>query len=158
MLRKTTFETPETTNDFCPESRRDKLCLAIRDLLLKDKIYRNPTLNRDIMVERLGTNKNLFIEAFQHCFNMPLADYINELRLNDAITLLEQSDLSIEELSEKAGFGSDRTFRRQFQDKYNMSPQNYRKLSKEKDVGNKIPPAWKLPSIGRSEQRPAKHR
>jgi AraC-like DNA-binding protein len=132
MLRKTTFEMPETTYDFYPESRRDKLCLAIRDLLLKDKIYRNPTLNRDIMVEQLGTSKNLFIEAFQHCFNMPLADYINELRLNDAIALLEQSDLSIEELSEKAGFGSDRTFRRQFQDKYNMSPQNYRKLAKEK--------------------------
>jgi hypothetical protein len=25
-------------------------------------------------------------------------------------------------------------------------------------VGNKIPPAWKLPSTGRSEQHPAKHR
>jgi AraC-like DNA-binding protein len=133
LLRKTTFETldaPALDDAFRPESSYDKLCLVIRDLLLKDKVYRNPALNRDGMVERLGTSKNLFIDAFQQCFNKSFTDYINELRLNDAIALLEQSDISIEEISEKVGFGTGRTFRRQFQAKYNISPQNYRKLSK----------------------------
>jgi AraC-like DNA-binding protein len=128
---------PDRIDDgFCPESRHDKLCLAISDLLLKDRIYRNPTLTRDNLVERLGTNKDLFIDAFQHCFDMSFPDCINKLRLEDSVILLEQSDLSMEEISGKVGFGTDRTFRRRFQGKYNMSPKDYRKLSKEKtDVG-----------------------
>ncbi|GHT75994.1 hypothetical protein AGMMS50262_13000 [Bacteroidia bacterium] len=47
LLRKTVFEPAETPDDegFCPESRRDKLCIAIRDRMLKEKIYRNPLLS-----------------------------------------------------------------------------------------------------------------
>jgi flagellar biosynthesis/type III secretory pathway M-ring protein FliF/YscJ len=45
LLQKNTFETPETdAAELCPESRKDKICIALRDLLLKDKIYRNETL------------------------------------------------------------------------------------------------------------------
>jgi AraC-like DNA-binding protein len=79
----------------------------------------------------LGTNRWLFDEAVLHCFGNSFPDYINDLRLQDAVTMLEKSDLSMQEISEKAGFGSDRTFRRQFQNKYNMSPKDYRKLAKK---------------------------
>ena len=132
MLNKTTFfpiKNVEVKTDdiICPENRKDKLCIEIRDLLLKDKIYRNPSITRDYVTEQLGTNKNSFIDAFQYCFNMSFTDCINKLRLKDAITLLEKSDLPIEEISEKAGFGSLRTFQRQFQIHYNMSPKDYRK-------------------------------
>jgi AraC-like DNA-binding protein/tetratricopeptide (TPR) repeat protein len=138
MLGKTTFEPVETPvpqpgdTGFCPESRRDKLCIAIRDLILKDKIYRNPVITRDYVVNHLGTNKDLFIDAFQFCFGISFTEYINMMRLKDSVTLLEQSDILMEEISEKVGFGSVRTFYRQFQNKYNISPQSYRKLAKEK--------------------------
>lgn len=119
----------EESDDLNPEKRKDQLCIAIRDVLLKEKDYRNPTLTRDNLIERLGTNKELFIEAFQYCFGMSFPEYINVLRLKDAITLLEKSDLSIEEISDKVGYGTIRTFQRQFQNKYSMSPKNYRKIS-----------------------------
>jgi len=130
LLDKTTFEMEENVDpDLCPENRKDKLCIAVRDIMLKEKAYRNSTLTRDSLVERLGTNKDLFIEAFQHCFGLSFTEYINNLRLKDSITLLEQSDLSIEEISDKVGFGTVRTFQRQFQSKYNMSPKEYRKAA-----------------------------
>ena len=119
-------EVNQIENGFCPEMRKDKLCIAIRDALLKDKIYRHPTLTRDDLIERLGTNRALFIEAFHYCFSMSFSDYVNILRLKDAVTLLEQSDLSIETISEKIGFGTVRTFQRQFNAKYNMTPKDYR--------------------------------
>jgi AraC-type DNA-binding domain-containing proteins len=81
------------------------------------------------MIERIGTNKELFVDAFQYCFGLSFPEYINFLRLKDAITLLEESDLSIEEISERVGFGTVRTFQRQFQAKYNMSPKDYRKAA-----------------------------
>ncbi|MDR0230711.1 MAG: AraC family transcriptional regulator [Dysgonamonadaceae bacterium] len=133
MLTKTSFSPHflnETTsvadNNLCVESRMDKLCIAVRDLLLKDKIYRNPALTQELVIESLGTNRRAFTEAFEHCLKMQFKDYVNFLRLKDAIQLLEQSDLSIEEISEIAGFGTVQTFRNQFRDKYNMAPKDYR--------------------------------
>jgi len=140
MLAKTSFsphslnETISVAdNDLCVESRMDKLCNAIRDLLFKEKIYRDSALTQELMVEKAGTNIKLFSEAFEYCFKMQFKDYINFLRLKDAVYLLEQSDLSIEEISEKAGFGTVRTFRRQFIAKYNITPKDYRNSIKTSD-------------------------
>lgn len=129
LLNKTTFEIPESeaNDDICPESRKNELCITIRDIILKDKAYRDSALTRDLLIERLGTSKNIFIEAFQYCFGMAFPEFINNLRLKDAITLLENSDLSMEDISQKVGFGSLRTFQCQFQYKYNMTPKEYRK-------------------------------
>ena len=133
LLAKTTFipeeERTETPDDeLCPKSRLDKLCLAIRDLILKDKIYRNPAITQELVIESLGTNRRTFSETFEYCFKMQFKDYISFLRTKDAIILLQQSDLSIEEIADTVGFGTVRTFQRQFNAKYNMSPKEYRKI------------------------------
>ena len=136
LLAKTTFipeeERTEVVDDeLCPQSRLDKLCLTIRDLILKDKIYRNPAITQELVIETMGTNRRIFSEAFEYCFKMQFKDYINFLRMKDAIILLEQSDLSIEEIADTAGFGTVRTFQRQFNAKYNMSPKEYRRVMDE---------------------------
>jgi len=84
------------------------------------------------MVQRMGTNRELFIEAFLFCFKMSFPDYVNSLRLKDAVALLEQSDPSIEDISHQTGFGTIRTFRWQFQAKYNITPKDYRKSAGKK--------------------------
>jgi len=132
LLNRATFEPEDKDDGFCPESRRDKLCIAVRDLVLKDKIYRNPSINRDYMLDKLGVSRAIFDDAVQYCFEMSFPEYINHLRMKDALKLLEESDLPIEIIAEKVGYGSIRTFQRQFQNKYNMTPKEYRKLSKEK--------------------------
>ena len=134
LFYKITFETGEKENDggFHSGSRRDKLCIAIRDLILKDKIYHEPSINRNYMIDKLGISRTIFDDAVQHCFGMPFPEYINHLRMKDALKLLEESDLPIEIITEKVGYGSVRTFQRQFRNKYNMTPKEYRKLSKEK--------------------------
>jgi transcriptional regulator GlxA family with amidase domain len=62
---------------------------------------------------------------------MSFSEYINTLRLKDAVILLQQSDLSIESISEETGFGTVRTFQRQFQTRYGMSPKDYRNSTKK---------------------------
>ena len=133
ILNKTSFIPfdDEREEIICPESRKDQLCIAVRDIVLKEKAYLDPMLTRDYLVERLGTNKDLFTEAFQYCFKISFPEYINSLRLKDAVILLEKSDLSIEVIAEKTGFGSVRTFQRQFKTKFNMSPKDYRNSLKK---------------------------
>jgi len=141
MLAKTSFlsHSPDETlsiesdKDKCDESRMDKLCIGIRDFLFKDKIYRDSTITSESVAKKLGTNKNTFAEVMNFCFNMSFSDYVNVLRLKDAVLYLEQTNLSIEEISYRVGFGTERTFYNQFSKKYGMTPNNYRISAKKID-------------------------
>lgn len=104
----------------------------LEKLMRHDKLYREPMCNRELIMSRLDIDKNTLLEL-QHANNIEnLPDYINGFRLEEAICLLEKdTSLSIEEIAKQAGFGSSRSLQRQFKDKYNMSPGEYRKLVKE---------------------------
>jgi len=129
LLQKTSFHTTETTAaELCPESRKDRICVLLRDMLLKEKVYHDEHLTRDNLAERLGINRYELEDAFLSCFNSQYTECISRLRLNDCIVLLKESDLSIEEISVKVGYGTVRTFQRQFHAKYNMTPKEYRRL------------------------------
>ena len=110
-----------------PDSRYNRLCIQLRNLMLKDKIYLDPSLTRDNLAQQLDVKKDLFTDIFRSCFGLTFNEYINSQRLKEAIVLLEHSEYTIEKISQKTGFGTVRTFERQFQNKYNMSPKAYRK-------------------------------
>lgn len=94
--------------------------------MLKDKPYLNPQLSRDDMVAALYTNKNKLIEAIKTARGMTFTDYVNSLRLEEAVRLLaEHPELTIEQVGTRAGFGSAATFYRQFKSSYGMSPKDY---------------------------------
>lgn len=107
---------------------KDDFCITIRQIFIKEKAYRDATLSRDALIKRLNIGKSIFINRFQYCFDMSFRECINRLRLKESVILLEQSDLSIEEIAEKVGFGTVRTFQRQFMAMYNISPKDYRKI------------------------------
>lgn len=98
----------------------------LEELMLKDKPYLNPQLSRDDMVAALYTNKNKLIEAIKTARGMTFTDYVNSLRLEEAVRLLaEHPELTIEQVGTRAGFGSAATFYRQFKSTYGMSPKDY---------------------------------
>lgn len=121
------IETDIAYDPFYPESRIDKFRAAIHNMMVKEKIYRNPALDRNLMIERLGINKNLFVDMFKECFSISFWQFVNALRLKESAKLLEQSDILIEEISMKVGFGTVRTFQRLFMEEYKMTPKEYRK-------------------------------
>ena len=106
---------------------KDDFCVTIRRIFIKEKAYRNPALSRDALIKRMNTGRSIFIKRFQYCFGMSFRECVNRLRLKESVILLEQSDLTIEEIAEKVGFGTIRTFQRQFMAMYNTSPKDYRK-------------------------------
>ncbi len=99
---------------------------SLKQLMLKDKPYLNPQLSRDDMVAALYTNKNKLIDAIKTARGMTFTDYVNSLRLEEAVRLLaEHPELTIEQVGTRAGFGSAATFYRQFKATYGMSPKDY---------------------------------
>lgn len=82
------------------------------------------------MAEDLGYSPFALSRVFSHTFHTNFNGYLNDLRLNQAVNLLENSEDSITELAMEAGFTSMRTFNRVFGERYRMSPKEYRKRRK----------------------------
>ncbi len=112
--------------------RQDKeLFAAFESLMLTEKLYLNNDLKRDDIVYRLGTNKNYLIQAIQDSTGMNFTDYVNSLRLEASLDLLDKSNEIISSVAEKCGFKSASHYHRLFIIKYGVSPNTYRKLSRE---------------------------
>ncbi len=108
--------------------RKDDFNAAIHRIFVEEKAYRDPELTRDKLLKRMEMRKDPFIKWFQDYFGMPFRECLNRLRLKESVMLLEQSDLPIEKIATKVGFGTVRTFQRQFMEKYGKSPSEYRKM------------------------------
>ena len=113
----------EPENDL---SRELRLFINLNELLEKEKLYTDPTLNRDDLAQRLGTNRTYLMEAVRtYSGNMTVREYIYDFRLKHAAELLSSpSALSIDQICYDSGFRQS----------YGLSPNEYRKLAeKEKE-------------------------
>ena len=63
--------------------------------------------------------------------------YIRELRLSKAASLIKETDLTISEIAYKVGFSSQSYFNKVFRKRYGTTPSEY-KTQKEEDPENKI--------------------
>ena len=88
--------------------------------------YDDPNLNISAIAEALGKNANYLSQAFSKSAGESLMDYIRGVRVARAMDLLASTNLTIEQISEKTGFGSVRTFRRAFAQVMGMQPNAYR--------------------------------
>lgn len=66
-------------------------------------------------------------EGFKQLYNMTIYQYRLNMRLDIARELLEDTDLTIEEIAYKTGFGSRDSFSRCFRQKFQQSPREWRK-------------------------------
>lgn len=108
-----------------------EIFMLLEQRMIKEKLYLNPDLTRDDMIDLLSVRRQTFIKALKEYANMSFTDYINSLRLDEALHLLKMSgEANIDIIAEQSGFGSVRSFYRQFKEKYGMSPSEYRKQVK----------------------------
>jgi transcriptional regulator GlxA family with amidase domain len=56
-------------------------------------------------------------------------EFITYLRLDEAKRLLDNSDLTIENIAYECGFNTSRTFYTQFRERYRITPAAYRRVA-----------------------------
>lgn len=71
-----------------------------------------------------------FMRFFKKHMNMTCLEYINSLRLEKSVKLLEQGNASILEISLSVGFRNLSYFHRAFKKKYHMTPLSFQKQMK----------------------------
>ena len=121
-----------------PESKLTKKERLFRDLQLlmnRDKLHRNPKLNRETLCAALGTNSQYLADSIRDCANgQTVSEFINAWRLREAQSLLISHDkMSIVEVGEVSGFGSDASFFRLFRKHFGLTPSQFRQISKEQN-------------------------
>ena len=80
----------------------------------------------DKMALDLGVSKYVLSRLFAKTFHCNFNKYVNGVRLNYAISALENTKESITAICLDAGFESQRTFNRVFKERYKMTPREYR--------------------------------
>lgn len=81
------------------------------------------------MAKDLAVSPYALSRVFSSTFHRNFNRYLNEVRLDYACTLLARTDEPVTEVCLDAGFQSQQTFNRAFQERYHMSPRQYRRRS-----------------------------
>lgn len=90
------------------------------------KEYINSNLGSEIRIKDIceysDTSRTRLYEAFKDDCNMGVAEYIRKRRLEYAYSMLKSGELSVTEVSDKAGFSDYNYFSRLFKKHYGVSP------------------------------------
>lgn len=95
-------------------------------LIYIDSHYMEP-LSLEILSKEFGISRFSLSRLFSDRLHVNFTYYVNSKRLESALVLLADSTLSITQIALDSGFGSSRTFFREFQEHYGMTPGEYRK-------------------------------
>jgi AraC-like DNA-binding protein len=86
----------------------------------------------DTLAAVANMSASRFYPAFKDALGATPVDYLNHYRVNRAMTLLvNETELSVEEISMRVGFESSTYFRRVFKRITGKTPKDYRKISAE---------------------------
>lgn len=118
-----------STKDSEGESR-ELIYARLKEMMKDPLVFTDPNINRKVIAEKLNTNEKYIFDIIREYHSSNVSDYLNNLRLNYARTLLAQSSdkRTIDAIALDAGFNSRSVFFRLFKEKYGMTPSEFRRL------------------------------
>ncbi|MEG2064543.1 MAG: helix-turn-helix domain-containing protein [Alistipes sp.] len=99
----------------------------IRELLEKEKIYRQNDISLEKLAEILGTNRSYISKVINSHLGMNFHSYINMLRINEAISILEdpQNDMPVKAIAGHLGYNFLPVFYVAFEKRTGTTPLKY---------------------------------
>lgn len=110
------------------EEKEKQLFTALENLMMEQHLYRRQGLNKKQLADALNTNSAYLSQAVNANTGQSLINYINNYRIDEAISLLSdmKHNTPIKAIAQDVGFTSLSVFYRTFNDKMGMSPAKYR--------------------------------
>ncbi len=112
------------------------------ETLQRVKIFINSNLDKPLSVKTIskGANisKSVLYRLFSKHYGCAVSEYVNRKRIEQACEMLCATELSINEIARKVGYGSDVYFRLVFKKIKNITPLKFRKSKNDiKQIGEK---------------------
>lgn len=104
----------------------ENLELEQRVLLYLDRHF-TEELSLDLLAKEFGVSRFHLSRLFSEKFQTTFPRYVNSRRLEYARELLAESNDSVTNIALDAGFGSSRSFFREFREAFHMTPNAYRR-------------------------------
>ena len=109
--------------------------IRTQNLVKKVKDYLKSNLCRSIKLEELGSmfylSPHYISDSFRKTTGMSVKQYHDLIRMRYASQLLEETELSVSEISERLGFDSIHYFSRRYKERYGFSPSAVRGKKRE---------------------------
>ncbi len=102
-----------------------------RMIMVTDYIKNNLTaddLSEAAMAEKAGISRDYFSKVFRNVTGTNYSKWLNMIRLEKAIELMADSQMSLTEIAMSSGFQSISSFNRVFREEKRMAPGEYRAL------------------------------
>ena len=84
------------------------------------------------LAKRCYYNTSYFSRIFKECYGMPLISYIQKKRIDEAVRLLRETDVSVEEICRRVGYSEKKHFYKKFRERTGTTPSAFRKSEKVK--------------------------
>ena len=111
------------------EETKDRLRDEIIRLIVTERKYKDPEYNSKKLAEDLSTNSRYISAVCATRFHKNYSELVNDYRLNDAMSLLTDkryAKMSVEDISEMAGFSTRQSFYANFYKRLGITPRQYR--------------------------------
>lgn len=112
--------------------QKDKSNHLIVDILQYFDENVDKKLNLNQICHDIGISKYYALHEFKKVIGLTMMDYFMKLKLAGSKRILKETDDDIESISLQLGFGSVRTFNRQFFQNFGMTPSEFRKIQYDK--------------------------
>ena len=126
-VRKRYFDTEDkTVSDY--GSNEESFILRLNKVIAEH--LDDPDLDQQMLCMELGMSRAALFNKMKTITGSGAKEYITKLRLEKAKSLIENSNLTIAEISEKTGFASQSYFSTAFKNYTGMTPSQYKAASK----------------------------
>lgn len=109
-------------------SRKDEIAQEIIDFIQNH--LQDPMLTLDTISDHLGLSSSYIRHVFKEVYEITLADYVLQERINKVKKLLTTTDHTIAEIAEMAGFQTKSHFYNIFKKSEGVTPVQYRNSEK----------------------------
>lgn len=110
-------------------SEEESLILKLNKVIAEH--LSDPTLDQQIICRELGISRASLFNKMKAITGAGTKEYITRIRLDKAKALIENTDLTIAEISDMTGFASQSYFSTAFKNFTGMTPSQYKKQSKK---------------------------
>ena len=120
------------------EGKKKEIISELKETILKDKLYLNPNLKINNFAKKVHLPEKELSIIINDSIGKNFSSFINEYRINEACSLLNDPNVKILDITSKVGFFSKSTFNYTFKEFIGKTPTEYRESLQTQGTKNRF--------------------